>query len=242
MSKTPLSLYQVLVEEYNCQGLDPPISNQDIAEMQARATQRAETISDSIARQKKIDDEMVTEFYSWLHEKKVRRSALCLSGGGIRSGTFALGLLQGMARHKLLKEFHYLSTVSGGGYIGSWLTAWIHRHRDGLDGVTEELANSNPSSKIDPDPHAIHYLREYSSYLTPRAGLFTADTWTFIGIYLRNLFLNWLVFIPLLISVLMLPRLMVTITLAQPEKRYQRYWVVNLFGFQKPLYGRHIFL
>jgi len=53
------------------------------------------------------------------------RVALCLSGGGIRSATYALGILQGLARKGLLKEFHYLSTVSGGGYVGSWLSAWI---------------------------------------------------------------------------------------------------------------------
>ncbi|MDQ3257636.1 MAG: patatin-like phospholipase family protein, partial [Acidobacteriota bacterium] len=55
------------------------------------------------------------------------RSALCLSGGGIRSATFNLGILQGLARHGLLEKFDYLSTVSGGGFIGSWLTAWMHR-------------------------------------------------------------------------------------------------------------------
>ncbi|MDX6303281.1 MAG: hypothetical protein QOI77_250, partial [Blastocatellia bacterium] len=44
------------------------------------------------------------------------RSALCLSGGGIRSATFNLGLLQGLARHELLSKFDYLSTVSGGGF------------------------------------------------------------------------------------------------------------------------------
>jgi hypothetical protein len=55
------------------------------------------------------------------------RSALCLSGGGIRSASFALGVLQGLARYDLLRHFNYLSTVSGGGYIGSWLTAWNYR-------------------------------------------------------------------------------------------------------------------
>src|SRR5579864_437745 len=56
-----------------------------------------------------------------------RRAALCFSGGGIRSATFALGVLQALSRHKLLEKFHYLSTVSGGGYIGSWLSAWRTR-------------------------------------------------------------------------------------------------------------------
>src|SRR5258706_9984043 len=61
------------------------------------------------------------------------RSALCFSGGGIRSATFGLGVLQGLAaysrkrsgeRPDLLGEFDYLSTVSGGGYLGSWFSAW----------------------------------------------------------------------------------------------------------------------
>ena len=42
-------------------------------------------------------------------------TALCLSGGGIRSATFCLGVIQGMANRGLLPCFDYLSTVSGGG-------------------------------------------------------------------------------------------------------------------------------
>lgn len=240
MSKAPLNLYQVLVAEYNSQGINPPLLDDDTEKMQARVKPRFETIQDLTERQKRVDEAMVAEFYDWLRAHNVRRSALCLSGGGIRSGTFALGLLQGLARHNLLQKFHYLSTVSGGGYVGSWLTAWIHRHPAGLSGVTRELANINPAHKIDPDPGPIHYLREYSSFLTPRAGLLTADSWTFIGIYLRNLLLNWLVIIPLLVSILMIPRLVVTMTLAQPVEQDQTPWFVPGTGIN--LHGRHILL
>src|SRR5438552_15549216 len=66
-------------------------------------------------------------FCDAVHGLKEKRAALCISGGGIRSATFALGVLQGLARCGLLGKFHYLSTVSGGGYIGAWLSAWIHR-------------------------------------------------------------------------------------------------------------------
>ena len=48
---------------------------------------------------------------------------LAFSGGGIRSATFNLGVLQGLSKIGLLKQVDYLSTVSGGGYIGSWLAA-----------------------------------------------------------------------------------------------------------------------
>src|SRR5262245_35598108 len=52
---------------------------------------------------------------------KKNQAALCLSGGGIRSAAFSLGVLQALADRQLLSRFHYLSTVSGGGYIGGWL-------------------------------------------------------------------------------------------------------------------------
>ena len=46
---------------------------------------------------------------------------LAPSGGGIRSATISLGLLQALASIGVLKRFDYLSTVSGGGYIGGFL-------------------------------------------------------------------------------------------------------------------------
>jgi hypothetical protein len=137
------------------------------------------------------------------------RSALCLSGGGIRSATFGLGVIQGFARKNLLGTFDYLSTVSGGGYVGGWLTTWIHRAGT-LRTVVSELAPPEAGTAargLDPEPEPIRHLRAYSHYLNPRFGLFSADTWTLVGIYLRNLILNWLVILPLLIAVLAIPRI-----------------------------------
>jgi hypothetical protein len=47
---------------------------------------------------------------------------LALSGGGIRSATFNLGLLSGLGRLEVLDKIDYLATVSGGGYLGSFWT------------------------------------------------------------------------------------------------------------------------
>ena len=58
-----------------------------------------------------------------IHERG--STALCLSGGGIRSASFAIGVLQALARLGVLTKFDYLSTVSGGGFAGSWLRSWI---------------------------------------------------------------------------------------------------------------------
>jgi hypothetical protein len=49
------------------------------------------------------------------------------SGGGIRSATFCLGLIQGMRSNRVLRLFDYVSTVSGGGYFGGWWSAWLSR-------------------------------------------------------------------------------------------------------------------
>jgi hypothetical protein len=38
-------------------------------------------------------------------------------------------MIKNQERRSFLSIFDYLSTVSGGGYIGSWLSAWIHRER-----------------------------------------------------------------------------------------------------------------
>ncbi len=63
-------------------------------------------------------------FPRWTGEAERRRAiaetahvlepaALCLSGGGMRSAAFALGVIQALARCDLLTRFDYLSTVSG---------------------------------------------------------------------------------------------------------------------------------
>jgi hypothetical protein len=154
------------------------------------------------------------EFYKGVHARRKKecrpRAALCLSGGGIRSATFGLGVLQGLAERRLLNAFDYLSTVSGGGYIGGWLSAWIHRHPSGREGVIQDLARST-GRPLEPEATPIRRLREYSNYLTPRVGLFSADTWTGLATYVRNLILNWLVLLPLLACVLALPRLGVSV-------------------------------
>ena len=54
-------------------------------------------------------------------EKPQQLIGIALSGGGIRSATFCLGLFQALAKQNLLKHVDYLSTVSGGGYFGSFL-------------------------------------------------------------------------------------------------------------------------
>ncbi len=127
---------------------------------------------------------------------------LSFSGGGIRSATFNLGVLQALSELRLLREFDYLSTVSGGGYIGSWLSAWIHRA--GADTVQQQLSIKDHP---DAEPKEVTFLRSYSNYLTPRTGIFSTDTLAAVATYLRNLILNLSIVLLCLTVVLLLPRL-----------------------------------
>ena len=151
-----------------------------------------------------------------IHGLKEKRAALCISGGGIRSATFGLGILQGLARCGLLEKFHYLSTVSGGGYIGSWLSAWIKNDPDGIRGVVDELKR-RPDSTLEPEPQPVRHLREFSNYLAPRTGLTSVDFWTLITTFVRNMFLNWLVLISWLAAAMMIPRLYLAAINLQPN-------------------------
>ena len=128
-------------------------------------------------------------------------SALCLSGGGVRSGSFGLGVLQGLAQAGLLDKFDYLSTVSGGGYIGGWFSAWRqHAHERGEVSPADLLAQ-------DSDPEPVTRLRRVIKFLDPRTGLLSADVWTLGGTMFRNLLVNWLVLIPLIAAAAILPRI-----------------------------------
>ena len=141
-----------------------------------------------------------------IHTKQ--RAALCLSGGGIRSASFGLGALQALARNDVLGQVDYLSTVSGGGYIGGWLSAWIRNEKRGKEGVLGML-RTPPDDPTDPEWKPIRHLRSFSNYLTPQLGITSADTWTLIATVLRNILLNWLVLITMLVTLLLLPRLVI---------------------------------
>jgi Patatin-like phospholipase len=147
-------------------------------------------------------------------------AALCLSGGGIRSAAFSLGVIQRLAAERLvaagarraLGEFDYLSTVSGGGYIGAWLSAWLMRADiDAANGIgkgsRDVLGALGDMTGADEAP-AIKNVRANSNYLTPKIGAMSADLWADVATYSRNLLLNWLVIAPLIACVVLLVKLL----------------------------------
>lgn len=115
---------------------------------------------------------------------------LALSGGGIRSATFNLGILQALEKYGFLKWIDYLSTVSGGGYIGSSLS-WFLSKKHGefpFSKTNSEYKHNKP----------LQWLRRHSSYLCPGEGL---DIWALIAAFLRGIFINLLIIIPIFFAI-----------------------------------------
>jgi hypothetical protein len=172
-----------------------------------------------------LGEDDLPEIYRALLASK--RHALCLSGGGIRSAAFALGAIECLASYAapepdrspggvypeprpddaapvpLLQQFDYLSTVSGGGYLGSWLSAWLLRIRQAepagtgkADRVIAALAAPpNAGDAIEP----VSNLRRDTHYLAPKFSALSPDLWSGIAAVVRNLLLNWLVVLPPLV-------------------------------------------
>ncbi len=161
-----------------------------------------------------------------------RAFGVALSGGGIRSATFNLGILQGLAQRKLLPRIDYLSTVSGGGYIGTWLHSVIRRKHDG--DVCAARRRLDPVANPVPGPaeqDPITFLRKYSSYLAPRNGVFSADSWVIAGIWFRNMLLNQFILIPFLAALICLALIAGCWMRSTPEASGLSAWTVPLAAF-----------
>jgi hypothetical protein len=173
---------------------------------------------------------------------------LAISGGGIRSATFSLGILQTLAQRKILEHLDYLSTVSGGGYIGSWLVSWIRGKQPerlesapglcekafaGFRCVAKALAGEcageqAPSARANEEAPEIAFLRMYSNYLTPRKSFFDADTWVVSAIWTRNTLLNLAILVALFASLVLIVRGLGLFALqfVWPDQDYELIWAL----------------
>ncbi|MFN7325142.1 MAG: patatin-like phospholipase family protein [Chitinophagales bacterium] len=160
---------------------------------------------------------------------------MSISGGGVRSATLGLGMLQAFLRQNRLKTVDYLSTVSGGGFIGSCLTSLLSAESTWVD-KQQTLPNDNPRftvaenglepdnalflSKEEDDPlptaengklnalHQLRHLRRHGAYLTPRMGLFGWDVRRAIGALSGGLVVNSTLYVLLLSAVVLLHHLL----------------------------------
>lgn len=123
-------------------------------------------------------------------------AALALSGGGIRSAAFALGVVQGLhaesqgERISTVERMDYLSTVSGGGYLGTAMTIGMSENGGQFPySLTGQDAGETLETR---------HLRDNSRYLL-RGGI-GALLAAFV-VYMRGIFLSALVLLPILLSV-----------------------------------------
>ena len=141
---------------------------------------------------------------------------LALSGGGIRSSTFNLGVLQGLRQLGVLGAFDYLATVSGGGYIGGFWTAWRHYETE-RSAKPEDPKPEDPKASEEPPlfPRSkrqgsrgmqlreVRHLREFSNFLSPRLGLLSLDTGRLVVALLSALLPSLLAALSLIVLVLL---------------------------------------
>lgn len=100
------------------------------------------------------------------------RVGLALSGGGVRSATFGLGLLRGMSANRLLSRVDYLSTVSGGGFVGAMFGRLVTLV--GIDEAQASLARSTSP--------VLEWMRRNGRYLSPSGA---RDLGIAVATYLR---------------------------------------------------------
>ena len=154
--------------------------------------------------------ELLTEEHGFI--STVRKSAgssnggneyvgLAMSGGGVRSAIFQVGVLQALATAHYLPQIDYISAVSGGGYACAWLVKWLKSSGD-YSHVLESLASPFPRRQSE----RITWLRRYSNYLTPRVGPFTEDSLLFATTYAHHFLYNLIVLIFAFAFLLFVPR------------------------------------
>jgi hypothetical protein len=151
-------------------------------------------------------------------EKEVgdRLIGLAFSGGGIRSATTNLGIAQALSRMGILRLVDYVSTVSGGGYIGGCLTSFLsvnHQHetaagtpaqfnygsrselRFGTDWrrfpFNAERRNASLGSATRSQPadgtNIVAHLRTHGDFLVARRSLFKRESLRAVGMLLGGL-------------------------------------------------------
>ncbi|BFM13488.1 hypothetical protein R50072_36410 [Simiduia litorea] len=133
---------------------------------------------------------------AWLSERRKQAQVapelpeigLAFSGGGIRSACFHLGFLQALIERKKLQRVDYLSTVSGGGYIGACFQ-WL-KHR--ADSSANEALFAQPVN----DSNVLNWLRGHGKYLVDGKGI---NNMTLLAALLASTLFNLAVVLPLLL-------------------------------------------
>jgi Patatin-like phospholipase len=117
-----------------------------------------------------------------------RFTGIALSGGGVRAAVFSLGVLQGLQCKRVVNCADYLSTVSGGGYIGTALTLAMS-----TNGGVFPFARDAEDPGETPE---VRHLRDNSRYLLQNG---VSSAISALVIYLRGIAMNIIVVLPFLL-------------------------------------------
>ncbi|HEY6084421.1 MAG TPA: patatin-like phospholipase family protein [Nitrospira sp.] len=90
-------------------------------------------------------------------------TGLAFSGGGIRSATFHLGILQALQDMGRLPQIDYLSTVSGGSYIAGWMLAHLGNELD--DDYGNLVQTPDQARLLDPQEDFVIHLRHHAGFI-----------------------------------------------------------------------------
>jgi hypothetical protein len=135
--------------------------------------------------------------------------ALALSGGGIRSATFSLGVLVALAKREVLPQVDYLSTVSGGGYLGSFISAYLSASNGANVGLR---ADQLPFRREAGEAEALRHIRHHSRYLL------TGSAWQrakMIFAQLYGMLLNGLAIVFVIMCVVAIERWLRSVSLVE---------------------------
>ena len=127
--------------------------------------------------------------------KLYNASGLALSGGGIRSATFCLGIVQVLQRKGLLLNFDYLSTVSGGGYLGAFLSCSLGTEISNYDETGRKRAEETfQRDGEQTESLLLRHLRNNSKYLL-NGGLLAKLR--FVGVMVSGFLWNLIMVLPI---------------------------------------------
>lgn len=144
---------------------------------------------------------------------------LCLSGGGIRSAAFSLGVLQALSARHVFPRLDYLSTVSGGGFTGAALVAGLKRNNGefpfGGAAGPGQAAGVNEYA----DNDAVRGLRDRCRYLMPNSKF---DLIVSLGILLRGLSVN-----AVIVAAALFVAATLTLVLYPTEAALESHWLLR---------------
>ena len=112
------------------------------------------------------------------HSFDATKFGIALSGGGIRSATINMGFLATLNKVAVLEKADYLSTVSGGGYTGSYIQSTLKQTGD-----YDQLFHKDH----------IDYMRNRGEYLIPGSGIFKMWNRLMLVVgFIASLIMSWI--------------------------------------------------